>query len=55
VARQVLKGGGYDYNREFSATAYTIGYNGGNWTTAACNAPTWARPSRRWPRASCST
>jgi microcin C transport system substrate-binding protein len=29
VARQVLKGGGYDYNREFSATAYTIGYNGG--------------------------
>lgn len=28
VARQVLRGGGYDYNREFSATAYTIGYNG---------------------------
>jgi len=28
VARQVLKGGGYDYNREFSATAYTLGYNG---------------------------
>ena len=27
VARQVLRGGGYDYNREFSATAYTIGYN----------------------------
>ncbi|WP_313201191.1 extracellular solute-binding protein [Pseudomonas sp.] len=27
VARQVLKGGGYDYNREFSATAYTLGYN----------------------------
>ncbi len=28
VARQVLRGGGYDYNREFSATGYTIGYNG---------------------------
>ncbi|AIR90842.1 extracellular solute-binding protein [Pseudomonas cremoricolorata] len=28
VARQVLKGGGYDYNREFSATAYTLGYTG---------------------------
>ena len=28
VARQVLRGGAYDYNREFSATAYTIGYNG---------------------------
>lgn len=28
VARQVLKGAGYDYNREFSATAYTLGYNG---------------------------
>ncbi|MBC3435795.1 ABC transporter substrate-binding protein [Pseudomonas sp. BW16M2] len=28
VARQVLKGGGYDYNREYSATAYTLGYNG---------------------------
>jgi microcin C transport system substrate-binding protein len=26
VARQVLRGGGFDYNREFSATAYTIGY-----------------------------
>ncbi|WP_430445223.1 MAG: extracellular solute-binding protein [Pseudomonas piscis] len=28
VARQILKAGGYDYNREFSATAYTIGYAG---------------------------
>ena len=28
VARQVLKGGGYDYNREFSATGFTLGYNG---------------------------
>lgn len=28
VARQVLRGGGYDYNREFSATGYTLGYNG---------------------------
>ena len=28
VARQVLRGGGYDYNREFSATGYAIGYNG---------------------------
>lgn len=28
VARQVLRGGGYDYNREFSATAYTLGYAG---------------------------
>ncbi|MBV4531411.1 extracellular solute-binding protein [Pseudomonas sp. SWRI107] len=28
VARQVLKGGGYDYNREYSATAYTLGYKG---------------------------
>jgi len=27
VARQVLMGGAYDYNREFSATAYTIKYN----------------------------
>ncbi|MGH8485722.1 MAG: extracellular solute-binding protein, partial [Pseudomonas sp.] len=27
VARQVLRGGGYDYNREFSATGYSIGYN----------------------------
>lgn len=27
VARQVLRAGGYDYNREFSATSYTIGYN----------------------------
>jgi microcin C transport system substrate-binding protein len=26
VARQVLRGGGYDYNREFSATGYSIGY-----------------------------
>lgn len=28
VARQVLRGGGFDYNREFSATAYTLGYAG---------------------------
>jgi microcin C transport system substrate-binding protein len=28
VARQVLRGGAYDYNREFSATGYSIGYNG---------------------------
>lgn len=28
VARQVLRGGGFDYNREFSATAFTIGYDG---------------------------
>ena len=28
VARQVLRGGAYDYNREYSATAYSIGYNG---------------------------
>jgi microcin C transport system substrate-binding protein len=28
VARQVLRGGGFDYNREFSATGYTIGYAG---------------------------
>jgi len=28
VARQVLKGGGLDYNREFSATSYTLGYDG---------------------------
>ncbi|MCO7504466.1 MULTISPECIES: extracellular solute-binding protein [unclassified Pseudomonas] len=28
VARQVLRGGGYDYNREFSATGYSTGYNG---------------------------
>ncbi|AJO79317.1 extracellular solute-binding protein [Pseudomonas sp. MRSN 12121] len=28
VARQILKAGGYDYNREFSATGYTIGYAG---------------------------
>ncbi|SDU97852.1 extracellular solute-binding protein [Pseudomonas mucidolens] len=28
VARQVLRGGAYDFNREFSATGYTIGYNG---------------------------
>ncbi|MDE1166524.1 MAG: extracellular solute-binding protein [Pseudomonas sp.] len=27
VARQILRGGGYDYNREFSATGYTIGYD----------------------------
>lgn len=27
VARQVLRGGGFDYNREFSATGYSIGYN----------------------------
>ncbi|MBD8121328.1 ABC transporter substrate-binding protein [Pseudomonas lutea] len=27
VARQVLRGGGYDYNREYSATGYSIGYN----------------------------
>lgn len=27
VARQILRGGGFDYNREFSATAYTIGYD----------------------------
>ncbi|MFK0087544.1 extracellular solute-binding protein [Pseudomonas sp. NPDC090755] len=26
VARQVLRGGGFDYNREFSATGFTIGY-----------------------------
>ncbi|MEB0311308.1 extracellular solute-binding protein, partial [Pseudomonas sp. 10B1] len=26
VARQVLRGGAYDYNREFSATSYSIGY-----------------------------
>jgi microcin C transport system substrate-binding protein len=25
VARQVLRGGAYDYNREFSATGYSIG------------------------------
>ncbi|WP_434705816.1 ABC transporter substrate-binding protein [Pseudomonas sp. Z1-12] len=28
VARQVLRGGAYDYNREFSATGYSIGYDG---------------------------
>ncbi|WP_028682868.1 extracellular solute-binding protein [Pseudomonas chlororaphis] len=28
VSRQILKAGGYDYNREFSATGYTIGYAG---------------------------
>jgi len=28
VSRQVLKAGGFDYNREFSATSYTIGYAG---------------------------
>jgi microcin C transport system substrate-binding protein len=28
VARQVLRGGGYDYNREYSATGYSIGYDG---------------------------
>ncbi|MBA1202642.1 ABC transporter substrate-binding protein [Pseudomonas capeferrum] len=28
VARQVLRGGAYDYNREFSATGYTLGYQG---------------------------
>jgi microcin C transport system substrate-binding protein len=28
VARQVLKGGAYDYNREYSATAYSILYEG---------------------------
>lgn len=27
VARQVLRAGGYDYNREFSATGYTLGYD----------------------------
>ncbi|MDD2058286.1 extracellular solute-binding protein [Pseudomonas sp. GD03860] len=26
VARQVLRGAGFDYNREFSATGYSIGY-----------------------------
>ncbi|WP_045882529.1 extracellular solute-binding protein [Pseudomonas chlororaphis] len=28
VARQVLRGGAYDYNREFSATGFSIGYAG---------------------------
>ncbi|WP_409077957.1 extracellular solute-binding protein [Pseudomonas sp. N3-W] len=28
VSRQVLKAGGFDYNREFSATSFTIGYAG---------------------------
>ncbi|WDG77449.1 extracellular solute-binding protein [Pseudomonas chlororaphis] len=28
VSRQILKAGGYDYNRELSATGYTIGYAG---------------------------
>lgn len=28
VARQVLRGGAFDYNREFSATGYSIGYDG---------------------------
>jgi len=28
VSRQILKAGGYDYNREFSATNYTVGYRG---------------------------
>ncbi|PMY39253.1 ABC transporter substrate-binding protein [Pseudomonas sp. GW456-L14] len=27
VARQVLRGGAYDYNREFSATGFSIGYD----------------------------
>ena len=27
VARQVLRGGAYDYNREYSATSYSIGYD----------------------------
>jgi ABC-type oligopeptide transport system substrate-binding subunit len=27
VARQVLRGGAYDYNREFSATGYSIGFD----------------------------
>lgn len=28
VARQVLRGGAYDYNREFLASAFAVGYNG---------------------------
>ena len=28
VARQVLRGGAYDYNREFSANGFSIGYDG---------------------------
>ncbi|WP_347900932.1 extracellular solute-binding protein [Pseudomonas purpurea] len=28
VSRQILKAGGFDYNREFSATGFTIGYAG---------------------------
>ncbi|WP_024682331.1 extracellular solute-binding protein [Pseudomonas syringae] len=28
VSRQILRAQGYDFNREFSATSYTVGYNG---------------------------
>ncbi|MFJ4375826.1 extracellular solute-binding protein [Pseudomonas japonica] len=28
VARQILRAQGYDFNREFSATGYTVGYDG---------------------------
>lgn len=28
VARQILRAQGYDFNREFSATSYTVGYDG---------------------------
>jgi microcin C transport system substrate-binding protein len=28
VSRQILRAQGYDFNREFSATNYTVGYNG---------------------------
>jgi microcin C transport system substrate-binding protein len=50
VARQVLQGGAYDYNREFSATGYSIGYNG----PALDDGPatrTWPKRCRNRPRA----
>jgi microcin C transport system substrate-binding protein len=38
IARQLLKAGAFDYNREFSATGFSIGYDSPALTTGACNA-----------------
>ncbi len=55
VARQVLRGGAYDYNREFSATGYSIGYDSPALSDGRLQRPTSPPRRRSRPRVLCST
>ncbi len=55
VARQVLRGGAYDYNREFSATGYAIGYDSPALHDGRLQKAHLATEAPRPPRVSSST